>query len=1232
MKAFLIKTLSNKIDELQIQAGQSLKNTFNGFNLDDCIIIINGKKCTDESRIIKESDIVYIRLLPKNSDSTPWFVKNFIVPFGFIIYPAIDLYNARKEAQRTADELEKIKKLTNASVDNRPFLRGATNTVATGKSQPYICGRHFFTPYLFSKPFYKISGTDGSTQEVYNILEGGFAGLNLNKLGIGDTVIKDWGADTSVQNGYFTISDGVFANGIVEIRQDGELFSQLPELNYKIISNSCNTEIGKASDVSEGSGEYPVFTLDTNAKAFDLAITFPNGLYAYNNDNDRISTSCEIIVEYSLDNGVNYTPLQFPNGNTFTKNTLKEIRYVINHEFTLADYQTLYNNNATNILIRCRSNGNTDSNVINTCYVLYYQSYCYDPNKSSVPAGVLDDGGIAGLINCLNVEDRERSKSCIIGLKLTATENNKEKLTQINIIGTNTARTWNGTAWTETKAPTRNPAAIALEILTTDLHPASRFLDNEIDLESFGDLYEYCETNDLHFDYVVNQGQKKDDILSLILASCNAAMYIDIYGRRAIAIDQKQENAIAVYNAENIVDISNKKTLERRIDALRVKYTDSTNDTYKENTYLVKRIENGHEITIDEDSIIKDITATGITCYDQVVKYARRQMATAELRQIITTINIGNEGIYYTPLSKVSISDKSLQRSVQSSVIDSVRYYGGLLKSIKLRSPVQITANAAYGVIINCINNNKITPLALKVNAGTGDSITELEIADSYSISESIQPEANNIITIGELDADGDFTTVKHDYIITKIARTSDGYSLDCVEYNTAIYDDGTIPAYKPIVNNVPVPTIKEIPPDYATKKDIAEKQIQINDSAMQAAIDTITQGYTYTNVYNIQNLGETLDSIIAKIDDDARDASASISISTDEILLQVSDMERELIGLLDIQAGAVTALVEGGGATGQLSLSLNLPVMLDAAKRQQLIDASSETRVNAVYGLVTNTDYYGIKGNASTTAIKALWDDAVQAGLIASQLDLSATQIRINGDNIYINGDTMFEGEVGVKKIKAALVEVENLLARDIAVKDKGVIHSDTYNGTIDNNGNITAYGSTGWAIDHSGKSDFANIHASGEISATDLSITCRAGDVIFRKLFAAEYDFNTITTGAIYSQIIATGVISVNIKTTPITTGNPTKGGVIIYKVKDSVETLIRRVNFEDTATNIREDVTIDVGDSIKIELLKHAGGAYTATNRYNLSVTLSSDRSQSILAYLGAIKSVDAPEPAR
>ena len=80
---------------------------------------------------------------------------------------------------------------------------------------------------------------------------------------------------------------------------------------------------------------------------------------------------------------------------------------------------------------------------------------------------------------------------------------------------------------------------------------------------------------------------------------------------------------------------------------------------------------------------------------------------------------------------------------------------------------------------------------------------------------------------------------------------------------------------------------------------------------------------------------------------------------------------------------------------------------MIDATQRAAFVTASTEEKVAAVYALVAGTEYYGIKGDASNAAVKALWDDAVAAGLIASQIVLSADQINIAGKTIYTSSKT---------------------------------------------------------------------------------------------------------------------------------------------------------------------------------------------------------------------------------
>ena len=1050
MKANVIKSLKNNVELVDIEPGRSARRNFPDVDFDNAVLIINGKVAEPDT-IIKEYDVVTLRLTPGDLRDTPWWVATFIIPFGFIIQPieiAVDAQEQAKEAER---ELAKIKKLTNQpEIDNTPFLRGATNTIATGKSQPYLCGRNFLTPYLFSAPYYKVAGTDGVDQYVYQIFEGGFKGIVFDKLGIGDTPIKTLGGSTP-QNGVYTINDGVFAEGVVEIRQNGDAFTTLTELNTKVVSTVANKEIPVAETTPT---DYLTFTLDPNAKDVEICVNFPYGLYAYNDYNDMVDETVKIHFEYSLDGGTSWAAFYLDIGETITKNTTKGLRYLAHKSFSYSDYVTLASNNQNSILIRASEIGSDDAKHKNTCYVYYYQSKCFDPLKSSSPAGVVSDGGSAGLVDCLNVEARERALSCVIGLKLKATKNNEDKLKQFNFIATSTARTWNGTTWSEGKSPTRNPAAIALEILTSDTHAASRYADSEIDLDAFGALYEYCETNSIKFDYTITQNQKKDATLQLIADVCGCAFYKDIYGRRSVSIDQAQENAIAVYNPQNIISLTNKKTFSRRIDALRIKYIDSTNDTFKENTYTVTRLENGQPVTIDENSIIKEITAPGITTHAQVVKYGRRLMAIDELRPVTTSLKIGFEGVYFTPYAKIAIQDPSINRDAQDAIIASVTYQSGLLKKITLQNPVTFTDPLkVYGIVINTVTSNGAVPLAIKVD-GTGTT-RELDVLDTYAASEDVQPASGNVASFGELDENGEFTKVIHEYIITRIARTDGGFNLDLQEYNEAIYEPGAIPAYKPIVNNTPTPSAEEIPPELMTAQEVEAIAASVAVPSIQEAIDTIQNGNRFTNIYNVRPVADTLEEIVARMDDEARQRSASVSIAEDEILLQVQDMERELVGLIDIQAGAVTALVQGGGAVGEMSLSLNLPVMIDAAKRLQFIGISTAKKVDAVYGLVEGTGYYGIKGNASNSAVKTLWDDVVAAGLIASQIDLSATQIQIAAEHVIITdgqhtGETLVEGG----KIQTDLIDVDTLKAT------QGLFEDITVTGTLQSKGIKSAGG----------------------------------------------------------------------------------------------------------------------------------------------------------------------------
>ncbi len=1048
MKATLYKELSNRQTPIELPAGKSIKEALPGLDLENAIIVINGK-VSNPGYILKENDIAAIRLTPA-AMTTVTIIAIAVVAVGAAIVGGIALYNAKQTAEKAQKELEKIKKLTNKSdIDNRPFLRGASNTLATGNSQPYIIGRHFFTPYLLCKPFYRITGTDGAEEYTYTVLGCGFNRQIIQKIAIDDITIKTF-AQTAPQEGSFNLDTGVFAeDGRIEIAQDGALLTDLPELNYKVESKACNDEIPHDSDVKAGTKEHLTYTLNPYAKDVDIAITFPHGLYAMNDDGNKIETQTTITPQYSLDGGSTWQDFTFNNNgiatNTFRRKvSAKELRFVAHKDFTAADYNTLKANGHSAIYIRIRNNGNKDSMIHNGCYVLYYQSVCFDPDKS------MSGKTYTNLIPCKVVEDRERAFCTILGLKLKATKINEDKLKKINIISHGVARTWNGTAWSSTKTATRNPAAWALEIETSNSHPASKYNDSEIDLDSFGDYYEFCEKNGYRFDYVITQNMKKDNVLNYIMEATGACIYIDIYGRRAVAFDHSQENALAVYNPQNIIDIQNKKTFGRKTDALRIKWVNGSGDLFQEDTYLLMREVNGVPLTLNENSIIKDVTVTGITTFDHIVKYARRLMSVEVLRPKTTIVEVGNEGIFYTPLSKVLIQDDSLKIGIgKGYTIRECVWQSGLLKKIYTNEPLTFDPTKTYGIIANCFTADSVKPVAIKVE-GTG-ATNELTVLTSIRTSADYKPEAGNIFSFGELDIDGEFSKVTTEYLISDIKRSDKGFTLDLVNYNEAVYDSGTIPAYKSNITKKAAAEKKGIPADTVTHEELLETVATADGTkAAQEAANEVVHGVHFTNIHRIKDMELSLEEILARIDRDAAEAAAGISVSEEEILIKVADTEaglysaidltkteilstvadteRELRAILDIQSSAVTALVQGGGAQGKLALSLELPAMIDDATRRKFSEKCGEAETAAVYARLDGTDFHAIKGNASGTAVKNLWNRAVKAGLLASHVQLNADQIVVqNGDKVaaaFIDG-----------KLRAACIDAENLIVQQLKI-----------------------------------------------------------------------------------------------------------------------------------------------------------------------------------------------------
>lgn len=864
MDATLYKELSDAQEVVQIEAGKSIRDNFPGLDLSKRIILVNGIE-TSQDYIAQVDDIIMIRSVPYAIATVVIVALAVVVTVGAVV-GGVALYRMKKQL----DELQNSLKNVNESVRNIPYLRGAQNALATGQSQPYIIGEHLFTPYLIAGTYSKLAGTDGADQYFYAVLENGFNKQVIRNLKCDDVVLKDWGgALTTPQEGISTFDvSSVFydASSLIEVAQDGNAFATA-EFNKKVFESSPGTQLLKADHPDY---EDLVFTLPEKSRSAEVCILI-NGLRAYSDDGTKINRSITVIPEYQLATGGAWTAFTFnQNGsasNTFDRNEIKQLRFAAKINFTYAQVKDL--TAPVKIRLRCTTNV-YDGSVRDDVYAQWIQSEIYDPIASAAINNFVDEPILGAT---------ERAVSTLVGLKIKVTASNEEKLSKINCISSGVARTWNGSAWSAGRVPTSNPAAWLLEVLTSHTHNASQADDSEIDLDSFGDLYDYCETNDLKIDMVLVEGDTKESVLSRILETCFSVLYRDIYGQISVATDAPKANAIALFNTQNVISFENTKSLNRRTDGIKISYV-SRDAGYVQSSYLIMR----SGVTRTADSILRDVSVSGIVEYEHIVKYARRLMAIEALRPKTISVQVGKEGIYYTPLSKVLIQHPSLKVGIGSAEIKYVIDNGTHITGLVLYEPVSYDPDNVngFGSVIAAVGDDYYTPLAVAYTADETSPV-EIELVTPIALGAAVIPHAGDVLSYGTL-VGGLFDLITTPMLIAGVTPNDQGHTLQLIDYDTNIYTTGTIPEYTPnFTGNKDTVSV----PD-AIKPATVDEVETVKEIAVSASV---AAGGKYRGIGILAGLS-TAPFTGATVDEDGviTPGSAVTAIKTGDVMVNYSD------------------------------------------------------------------------------------------------------------------------------------------------------------------------------------------------------------------------------------------------------------------------------------------------------------------------------------------------------
>ena len=773
-------------------------------DLEQCIILNAGEQIAPDY-ILKDNDIVFIRVIPGATGAVVMAVISLVcaaVAVGAAVYSAV-------EQQKAQEEMEKAQKQAKAlaeRITQLPFLKGANNRSALGYNIPYIMGSVYDVPYKLVAGYYTISGENGANQFWNVLLVAGFNNALIQDVSIGTKVIKKPNGtieipgqveefsylEDSGENPYYFENDCPFYDPAdkLDVKYENEVV--IAGLNEKVSCTSFSDELDYNNAVVKQAA--------TNTYKFDVCILF-NGLRRY--DDGWKSKNVSVKVEWSND-GSTWNDA----GNIVTGdiNSRKQVRF--SKTVTLTAAQCV----GKDIQIRLtRLTALEESNSQETCYLCYLNCWQYDAAKST-------DNNI---VTCAPLEQPWRGRTTRLALRIISNESTKDNLDQININAYGKARIWNNDAWTVNRYPTRNPASWVLEVMTTDVHPHSRYNDDEIDLEALGAVYTYCQQNGFYCDGILTDDSKKADILNSILSECNTTMYRDdATGKWTFAIEKAQSTPVALLNEQCIKSVTVTKTFERKPYAVKTTFTNRESwavDTF----YQTVNGKVDSSAVYGEHKVIVENAPKYITTFDHAYKYTHRILAKQQLQPREITVQVGRDGDYYPLYSKIMLQMKQLRIGLSNGIIHGVVVEDGLLKQIITSDFCDFSdSNARYGLIIQAQNDSAKEHLYIEVTAGTltqyaigalgvgmigsGNSAIGFYAPGKTRVlnlrtplAVNVLPEYGNIYSFGYLNESGEFSRVTNEMMIYNRKQNSDGWELLLKDYNSAIFQFGDIPEYQ---------------------------------------------------------------------------------------------------------------------------------------------------------------------------------------------------------------------------------------------------------------------------------------------------------------------------------------------------------------------------------------------------------------------------------------------------
>jgi hypothetical protein len=515
-----------------------------------------------------------------------------------------------------------------------------------------------------------------------------------------------------------------------------------------------------------------------------------------------------------------YNPSGTNGSNTLTRARSSQMRFIFTADFSHYS-DVIYSKSGDPVFIRAtRLTRMHTGSYRDRVYLTAIRTRQYNPNTSKP----------SGLIAAKNINETYKDKFCRMGIKLKVNKNTQEFMDRFNVVASMTGRTalgewktdlsgiiwkWNG-QWSTVKTKTSNSAAVLLELITGLIHDPSKHTDGtdntreEVDLRTFGKLYEYCANRSvrvegvrqkftLECNGVLTSGTRKIDAIQQALATCDGGLYVDEFGMLKVYYEDIQDTPIALLNPQRIISMVDQRSLDRKPDGYAVEFVDQdsgwTQKTHRILRPLVK-VDSG----LNTYSPVKlDFT----TSYNQAMWHARRLLAKEEHRPGEIKCTVGKEGRYYKPGSLIKVQHERFKIGLGSGEITQLIKDGNQIVGLKLMERFDISKERDYWIEYYVVDEDRNKAVDSQVVDGVRKKGMQIQSVGEYTDRLMFEfpidadspdvPEFQNILSVmyGE---EGSVTVQEAKrYIVTGLSENANGYDLTLAEYADVIYTDSEI-------------------------------------------------------------------------------------------------------------------------------------------------------------------------------------------------------------------------------------------------------------------------------------------------------------------------------------------------------------------------------------------------------------------------------------------------------